>query len=132
MMAGGADAASDGGLGLARPAILLRGEGAVLFVLAVALYAHLDASWLLFAVLALAPDLSALCYLSGTRVGAMTYNLAHWAAVPGVLALAGLAADNDTTLAVALVWFAHIAIDRELGYGLKYQATFRQTHLQSQ
>ena len=129
-MAGNADAAPDDGLGLARPAILLRGEGAVLFVLAVALYASLDASWLLFAVLALAPDLSALAYLSGPRVGAMSYNLAHWAAIPGVLALAGLAADGETALAVALVWFAHIAIDRALGYGLKYPVSFKQTHLQ--
>jgi hypothetical protein len=129
-MAGNSDAAPDGGLGLARPAILLRGEGAVLFVLAVALYTRLDASWLLFAVLALAPDLSALGYLAGPRIGAMSYNLAHWAAVPGVLALVGLAADDDTTLAIALIWFAHIAIDRALGYGLKYPTSFRATHLQ--
>ena len=129
-MSPNAATAPDGGQGLARPAILLRGEGAVLFVLAVALYVRLDASWLLFAVLALAPDLSALGYLSGPRVGAMSYNLAHWAAMPGVLALAGLAAESDTALAVALVWFAHIAMDRALGYGLKYPTAFKQTHLQ--
>ena len=32
-------------------------------------------------------------------------------------------------LAVALVWCAHIGFDRALGYGLKYAAGFRETHL---
>lgn len=129
-MAVPADAAPDDGLGPARPAILLRGEAAVLLVLAVVLYARLDASWLLFVVLALAPDRSALGYLFGPRVGATAYNLAHWGAAPGVLALAGLADDRDTALAVALIWFAHIAVDRVLGYGLKYPTAFKATHLQ--
>ena len=30
---------------------------------------------------------------------------------------------------IALVWFAHIGLDRALGYGLKYDAGFRFTHL---
>lgn len=32
-------------------------------------------------------------------------------------------------LFVALVWIAHIGIDRAVGYGLKYPTGFKQTHL---
>ncbi|MDB5619562.1 MAG: hypothetical protein JWQ24_3800 [Tardiphaga sp.] len=30
---------------------------------------------------------------------------------------------------IALIWLAHIGLDRALGYGLKYVAGFRFTHL---
>jgi hypothetical protein len=30
---------------------------------------------------------------------------------------------------VALIWLAHIGLDRALGYGLKYGSGFRDTHL---
>jgi hypothetical protein len=32
-------------------------------------------------------------------------------------------------LALALIWLAHIGFDRMLGYGLKYQSGFGDTHL---
>ena len=34
-----------------------------------------------------------------------------------------------SAVAVALIWLAHIGIDRALGYGLKYEAGFGFTHL---
>ncbi|TIX33887.1 MAG: DUF4260 family protein, partial [Mesorhizobium sp.] len=43
----------------------------------VVLYAMTSASWWLFAVLILAPDLSMLGYLAGPRVGAVAYNALH-------------------------------------------------------
>jgi Domain of unknown function (DUF4260) len=33
-------------------------------------------------------------------------------------------------MAVALIWFAHIGMDRTVGYGLKYPTSFKDTHLQ--
>jgi hypothetical protein len=30
---------------------------------------------------------------------------------------------------LALIWSAHIGIDRLLGYGLKYPTAFKETHL---
>jgi hypothetical protein len=33
-------------------------------------------------------------------------------------------------LPYALIWLAHIGIDRALGYGLKYPTFFKDTHLQ--
>jgi hypothetical protein len=117
-------------LTVVRPARLLRAEAAALLALTVAVYARLDVSWWLFVGLALAPDVAAVGYLRGPRVGATAYNLAHWAALPALLALLGLLVARDLPLAVALVWFAHIALDRLLGYGLKYPTAFKETHLQ--
>jgi hypothetical protein len=36
---------------------------------------------------------------------------------------------SPLTLSIALIWLAHIGIDRALGYGLKYSAGFGFTHL---
>ena len=111
------------------PAILLRLEGASLLVAAVLLYREHDASWLLFAVLLLAPDISMLGYLAGTRIGAIVYNIAHTTVLPIALGVAGLLAGGDLAVAIALVWLAHIGLNRMIGYGLKYPDAFKSTHL---
>lgn len=111
------------------PAILLRLEGAALLAAAVLLYRERDASWLLFAVLLLAPDLSALGYLAGTRLGAIAYNIAHTTVLPIALGVAGLLAGGDLAVSIGLIWLAHIGLDRAIGYGLKYPDAFKSTHL---
>lgn len=116
--------------GLLAPGAALRLEGLCLLVTAVALYGRTDASWWLFAALFLVPDLGMLGYLAGVRVGALTYNLTHMLSQPLLLGLASLLTGSATGLAVALVWAAHIGMDRALGYGLKYPTNFRDTHLQ--
>jgi hypothetical protein len=40
-----------------------------------------------------------------------------------------LAAPSPIAIYIALIWLAHIGIDRMLGYGLKYGAGFAFTHL---
>jgi Domain of unknown function (DUF4260) len=116
--------------GLSMPNVILRAEGAAIFVAAVAYYVSLHASGWLFAALILAPDLSALGYLAGTRVGSVTYNAIHTLVVPlAVLALA-LILGSPTGVQVALIWLAHIGIDRALGFGIKYPTVFQDTHLQ--
>jgi hypothetical protein len=40
-----------------------------------------------------------------------------------------LAGDPGLPVQIALIWGAHIGIDRFLGYGLKYTAAFKDTHL---
>ena len=107
----------------------LRVEGAAAFATAVALYAHAGFSWPLFALLFLAPDLSMLGYLIGARAGAAAYNVVHTYALPLPLAVAGLLAHEPALLAVALIWVAHIGLDRALGFGLKYPSAFGDTHL---
>jgi hypothetical protein len=115
---------------LTRPSILLRIEEAVVLTLTLFAYWHLHASWLLFAILFLTPDLFMLGYLLNTRIGAATYNLAHTIALPLVLLLASYLQRWYLAEAIALIWTAHIACDRLLGYGLKYPTFFKDTHLQ--
>jgi hypothetical protein len=115
---------------LTRPALLLRLEELALLLAAVALYAHFDFRWWLFAVLFLAPDLFMLGYLANPRIGAALYNLGHFLVVPLALLFAGYGLHRPLLIAVALIWISHIAFDRLLGYGLKYPARFKDTHLQ--
>jgi hypothetical protein len=48
---------------------------------------------------------------------------------PMVLMTTGFGLASPLTLSIALIWLAHIGIDRALGYGLKYVAGFGFTHL---
>jgi Domain of unknown function (DUF4260) len=111
------------------PRLLLRLEGAALFALALFLYPKVDDSWIMFLGLVLAPDLSMAAYLAGPRVGALVYDAAHVTLGPIALAIAGFLYPAVLRIALALIWLAHIGIDRALGYGLKYDAGFRFTHL---
>jgi hypothetical protein len=111
------------------PALLLRTEGAALLVLSLFFYARVGASWLLYVVLLLVPDLGMVGYLGGTRAGAVAYNLVHTYVPPTVLALVGVAAADQMMCSIALIWFGHIGMDRLLGYGLKYPTGFGHTHL---
>jgi Domain of unknown function (DUF4260) len=112
------------------PRPLLRLEGLAVGIASVVLYVEGDHSWLLFALLILAPDLSFAAYAAGPRVGALVYDLVHTSAWPIAVGVVGVLADNGSAVAVALVWLAHIGIDRALGYGLKYPTRFTDTHLQ--
>ena len=111
------------------PLLLLRLEGAALLIIATVLYANTGTGWLFYALLFLVPDLSFLGYLAGPRVGAIAYNAAHTTLGPIALALVGIYAGVSLLIAIALIWAAHIGIDRMLGYGLKYAAGFGFTHL---
>src|SRR5204862_8355655 len=108
---------------------LLRLEGLTLFACMTLLYAVWDGSWWVYAILFLAPDLSFAAYLAGPRAGAIVYNAAHSYLAPVALMTAGLAMASPLVLSIAMIWLAHIGIDRALGYGLKYQAGFAFTHL---
>lgn len=82
-----------------------------------------------FGILFFVPDLSMLGYLGGNRWGAVAYNAAHSYAVPVLLAAVTWALTSAIPSPLWLVWFAHIAFDRALGYGLKFDAGFHYTHL---
>jgi hypothetical protein len=109
--------------------VLLRLEGLALLAAMVLLYATRGGPWWLFAVLFLAPDLSFAAYLAGARIGAMVYNAVHVTAVPIVLLIAGFALDQSLAASIAIIWLAHIGMDRAAGYGLKYPDAFNHTHL---
>jgi hypothetical protein len=115
---------------LTRPSALLRSEESVLLLLTLFAYQYLHYSWLLFAILFLTPDLFMLGYLVNVRVGAAIYNLAHTLTPPLALLFISYLQRWHLAPAVALIWTAHIAFDRLLGYGLKYPTYFKDTHLQ--
>lgn len=108
---------------------LLRAEGVAVLATATALYFLTGGAWWLFAVLLFAPDLSFFGYAAGNRVGAVIYNLAHSYIVPLLIGLAGVVLGNELAQQIALIQFAHIGLDRSLGYGLKYASGFKHTHL---
>ena len=85
---------------LARPAVLLRIEGGVLFAVTILGYRESHASWILFAALLLAPDLSLAGYAAGVKIGAAVYNLVHTLAGP--LVLLGLGIVRGALFAAAL------------------------------
>jgi hypothetical protein len=109
--------------------ILLRLEGLTLFAGMVVLYAVWGGSWLVFALLFLTPDLSFIAYLADARTGAIVYNAAHSYMAPVALLTLGFGFASPLTLSIAMIWLAHIGIDRALGYGLKYSSGFGFTHL---
>jgi len=112
------------------PGRLLRLEGAAVLVGSLVLYFDQGYGWLALVVLALAPDLAAVGYAAGPKVGAAAYDLAHTETLPIALGVAGVVAAEATLVQLALIWLVHIGADRLLGYGLKYPTGFRDTHLQ--
>lgn len=119
---------SDGFVG-GGPRIILRIEGACLLACAIAAYAWLGQSWWIFAALLFAPDLSMVGYAAGPRPGAIAYNTVHTVTLPLIGLCAAAALGQSYLVGLALIWLAHIGLDRMLGYGLKYASGFGDTHL---
>jgi hypothetical protein len=109
--------------------IWLRLEGAILLLVSVFMYYRYGQSWILFMLLLFVPDLSMLGYLKDNSWGARIYNLFHIYLFPALCLLFGLWLDNVLLRSIAIIWFAHIGLDRLLGYGLKLPTGFKDTHL---
>ena len=108
---------------------LLKLEELALFVLGLGAFHLTGASWWWFWGLLLAPDIGMIGYLFGDKPGAWIYNFFHHRAV--ALGCAGLGVLlNQSFLEIGgIILFAHIAMDRLVGYGLKYEKGFKFTHL---
>jgi hypothetical protein len=107
---------------------ILRLESYVLLLVVVLSYYMLNGNWLVFALVLFAFDISMAGYLVNDKLGRITYNLGHSFVFPGLLILIGWSNDNLWAVYIALIWLAHISLDRTLGYGLK-QKDFHHTHL---
>lgn len=94
------------------PTRILRLEALLLLAALVALYQLLHGNWILFVALILAPDVAMLGYLRNTRVGAALYNAFH--SYVGPLLLGAAAVLSHPLLPFAVIWPAHIAMDRAL------------------
>ena len=112
-----------------QPTIFQRLEGVFLFFVAILFYFMFqNNAWLYFGLL-FVPDISALGYLAGNKIGSHTYNIGHSLIAPLVLLGIGVAGERPLVTAVALIWVAHIGLDRALGFGLKFSDSFSHTHL---
>ena len=123
--------ASEGGLGsvVGNIATTLKLEAAVELILALVAFHALGGNWWLFAVLFLVPDVSMFAYFINSRIGAAAYNFAHSYLTPAAVALVGFLLHQHVLYLISTIWFAHIGLDRMLGYGLKYSHAFGATHL---
>jgi hypothetical protein len=111
------------------PRLLLHLEGAAVLVFSLFAYSWTNGGWIHFALLFLLPDLSMIGYVHSARLGAMTYNTIHTYVGPFLLLGLSLGTGNRACLLITLIWFAHIGLDRMLGFGLKYPTRFKDTHL---
>lgn len=115
--------------GFTTPKLMLHLEGLVLLGAAVALYANQGFAWSSFWLLLLAPDLSALPFAWSRKMGTFFYNAFHTITLPLVLLTIAFLTNWTFGMQIALIWLAHIGMDRTAGYGLKYTDSFKNTHL---
>jgi len=100
-----------------------------LFLLGIYLFSQLNYTWWWFFVLLLAPDLSMIGYAFGNKFGAFLYNLFHHRGIAILVYLAGIYLSNNLVQLAGILLFAHAAMDRMMGYGLKLETGFKFTHL---
>ena len=103
-------------------------EGLVVLAGALIAFAVVRQPWWLVPAGILVPDIAMTGYAAGTRLGAHLYNVAHTTLLPAVMLGAGYWQADRLVMALALVWLAHIGMDRLLGMGPQVQRPFR-THL---
>ena len=108
---------------------LLKTEELAEALFALVVFAHLPYAWWLLPATFLLPDLSMFGYLAGPRVGAICYNVAHHKAVALSVGAAGWWLGQPVLQLAGTVLLVHSAVDRLMGYGLKYASSFRNTHL---
>lgn len=111
------------------PRAMLRLEGTAVLASSMIAYGYLGYSWWVFALLLMWPDLAFAAYLLDKRLGSVVYNLLHSYTLPLLLTGASLFFSWSFGLQFALIWLAHIGMDRTFGYGLKYAGEFKTTHL---
>lgn len=114
---------------LTHPLHLQRLEGLTVGIAASIAWFMVGGIWWLFLLLLLLPDVSMLGYLLDSRWGAASYNLVHSYPLAVSLLAVGIWFALPLVLLAALLLLAHIGFDRALGYGLKLDSSFQDTHL---
>jgi hypothetical protein len=114
---------------LSGPKLLLHLEGLCLLFAASVAYDMSGSSWWKFGVFFLAPDLSMIGYVMGTKIGAVVYNVAHTYVSVAVVGVLGHWLGVSSLFPLCFIWLAHIGLGRMLGCRLKYSDAFKDTHL---
>lgn len=108
---------------------LLRLEEAAMFVACIYLLSMHETSWWVYLILILGPDIGMVGYLVNDKVGATSYNLFHHKAIAIAVYATGIYFNNELIQVTGIILFGHSSMDRMFGYGLKYFAGFKHTHL---
>jgi hypothetical protein len=108
---------------------LLQLEELAQFGLGIFLFSRLDFAWWWFPALILLPDVSMIGYLVNPKIGAWIYNLIHHKLMGVLVFVLGYYIDNQIVILIGTILFAHSAMDRIAGYGLKFEDSFFNTHL---
>jgi hypothetical protein len=111
------------------PNLFLRLEGTAVLTTAILFYFQQGFSGWVFALLLLWPDVAIVAYAVNKKAGSIIYNILHTYALPICLAAIALTIGWTAGLQFALIWLAHIGMDRLFGYGLKYSDDFKNTHI---
>jgi hypothetical protein len=112
-----------------KPKLWLRLEGLVLLIATVIIFAGQHQKWWLYPVLLLLPDIFMVGYFKNSQIGALLYNVGHSYIAPALVIYSGWHRHHAMTIAIGIIWLGHIGWDRLCGYGLKYDDSFKHTHL---
>ena len=116
--------------GQSAASLMLRIESIVALAAVILLYNQQSGDWGAFLLLLLTPDLAFIAYAVNPELGRKIYNLVHTYSLPVVLAVVALLGGWSIGVSLALIWLAHISLDRIVGYGIKYTSEKGDTHLQ--
>ena len=108
---------------------ILKSEEIGMFLFSIFVFSKMEFAWWWFPALILAPDISMIGYLINPKAGALCYNIAHHKGVALIIFALGFYLSNSHLQLAGIILFAHSSMDRILGYGLKYNDNFHNTHL---
>lgn len=108
---------------------IIKSEELLMFLLSAFLFSQMDYSWWLYFALILTPDIGMLGYAVNTKVGALTYNIFHHKGIAVVLLAVGMYLQMSWLELTGIILFGHASMDRMFGYGLKFEDSFKNTHL---
>lgn len=108
---------------------LLKLEELGQFLLSILLFVQLDYAWWVFPACILLPDVSMIGYLVNPNIGAWLYNLFHHKLIAITILVFGFWYNIPPLSLMGVILFGHSSMDRLLGYGLKFNDNFKNTHL---
>ena len=108
---------------------ILKSEAFVFFIASLIAYSLTGSGWWFFLIFLLVPDLFMVGYVKDSKLGALIYNIGHSYITPFILLGIFLLFHSLVLLPISIIWIAHISMDRMLGFGLKLDTNFKDTHL---
>lgn len=108
---------------------ILKAEELGMLLFSIFIFSKMEFAWWWFPALIFAPDLSMIGYFVNPKAGAWSYNFIHHKGLALAVFAVGIFFSNPNIQLAGLILFAHSSMDRILGYGLKFNDSFNNTHL---